>query len=394
MLWRNNKKNNDLPLPAVYVSLFDRKSLVTVIREVKVVGRYLLIILWFRWKHDLPTSFKPEWEPLAIAYEKSAPRYVFWRPHRVLKWRKVDRKPRWSSPMPSGNKIVVFVSYIGHAFRVSRRSILLWTMLEMLLFGMSPPTVLSVMLQLPWPSTALLAAIGGFIWVTVGWRWFWKNKNIRCEDGVGPNEADLYEGVSFRQFVTDTLLRLGNGQKPLTNKHAGDAINAKGPENNKNKQRHRKARGSAELLLAIILPKTIARLFLAGRSFGKGDLRKAYKNLAKAYISLPKRFKLTYYGCWLLDNIAGTRRLIEENIPLTKDDLRYMRNKFYFACFFEHPIILMSAIKPEFVDEDRPDEEDLREHAEKIARKKIDGPVDVKRIEEILQETLKEVVAG
>jgi hypothetical protein len=31
------------------------------------------------------------------------------------------------------------------------------------------------------------------------------------------------------------------------------------------------------LLLAIILPKTIARLFLAGRSFGKGDLRKAYK---------------------------------------------------------------------------------------------------------------------
>jgi hypothetical protein len=71
-----------------------------------------------------------------------------------------------------------------------------------------------------------------------------------------------------------------------------------------------------------------------------------------------------------------------------------MRDKFYFACFFEHPIILMSAIKPEFVDEDRPDEEDLREHAEKIARKKIEGPVDVKRIEAMLRETLKEVVAG
>jgi hypothetical protein len=372
----------------VHVSVLDRWfGLKTVVREVRRVGRYLVVFLWFRWGYDFPSSAAPEWEPIAIACENGLPKTVFWRPHRMLKWREVSKEPKWSSPMLAGDKIEVFVSYVGHAFRVSRRTIFLWTAIETMLFGMLPPTTLSVILRLPWPHTALLAVLGGLIWITAGTRWFWKRKNIKYVDGVGPEEADIYKGISFRQFVIDTLTRLGNGQKPPTN-------NTERPENNKNNPWHNKPRGVAELLLAIILPKTIARLFLAARSFGRGDLRKAYKNLVKAYISLPKRFKLTYYGCWLLDNIAGLKQVIEDGTPVTEDMLRYARDKFYFACFFEHPIILMSAIKPEFVDEDRPDEEDLREHAEKIARKKIEGPVDVKRIEEILRETLKEVVAG
>jgi hypothetical protein len=270
--------------------------------------------------------------------------------------------------MRQGNKIVSFVSYFGHAFRVTWRSITLWTAVETLLLGMAPPTMLSIALQLE-KYTPFLAVLGGLLWLTAGWRLFWRTKHNVYVDGEGPEDADIYEGASFRQFVIDVLTR---------------------PENNKNSQQPRKP-GDTELILNLILPKTMIRFFLAGRSFGKGDLKKAYKNLAKAYLSLPRRFQLTYFGCWLLDCIAGTKQMIRENTPLTNEDLRYMRNKFYFALFFEHPLILIAAFKPEFVDEERPDEEDLREHIEKILNEKVEEPVDAKKVKELLRKTIGEV---
>ena len=145
------------------------------------------------------------------------------------------------------------------------------------------------------------------------------------EDGEAP-EADVYEGVSFRQFIRDVLLTR--------------------PENNKNSQRHREwgSRLMSGLVLAAIMPRTVLRLFLAGRSSGKGDLKGAYKHAMKAYSSMPKRFRSTYFGDWLLDNIEGLKRIIEENTPLTDDELRHIKNKFCWAVFADAPSIILAAI--------------------------------------------------
>jgi hypothetical protein len=367
----------------VYIPILDRwlQGLKKVIREVRVVGKYVVVFLWFHWLHDLPVSLKEEWEPLAVAYKDGVPKYVFWRPHRMRKWRRVVEKSAWASPMKEDSRIVVFISYLGHAPKISRRSIIYTMLLESAIAAAS--TFLTLYSWLPTMKMGYLiglATLTGSFWLLFGWRLIYSRvENLPYVEGEGPKEADVYEGVSFRGFVEGVLSR---------------------PENNKNNHQHRlrwlrrmiMLMAASALFLSLILYPTALRLILAGRCFEKGDLGGAYKNLIKAYLALPTRFKQTFFGCFLLDNIAGLKQVISQGMQPSKDQLYYARNKFYTVLFYEGFFVIMASIDPKLVDEDRPDDEDLKDHLKKIkSEKPVKEPLDPEAFRRFVVETLQKL---
>jgi hypothetical protein len=126
MLWRNNKKNNDLPV--VYVPFWQAKDLTAVYVEVEEANGYRVVYLWFHWLIDwpFPPFNKPELEPLAIAFRGKAPKIVFHRPHNIL---------TRDVPTRDGNRVVVFIGLEGgHSFWAGRLSVGLATLLQTLSF--------------------------------------------------------------------------------------------------------------------------------------------------------------------------------------------------------------------------------------------------------------------
>lgn len=76
------------------------------------------------------------------------------------------------------------------------------------------------------------------------------------------------------------------------------------------------------------LLRYVWHMLRASRCAGKGDLNGLFRNLVKAYQSMPACLKTSRLGAYLLKNAYGTKKMIADGTKTTGEDNEYMRGKF------------------------------------------------------------------